>query len=481
MKWCFLVSEPVFFKEFWWEIAKQVMPTGDECLVLIDGKIAEYGKIPNPPQQVKFFSKVDWCAEYYDPGKNNFKNLFWRALFPDFTRYKPLTFNYKSSVEIVSQLYQFIDFVIKSEKPDVIISGSPSNLFEQVAYHLSEENKITYIGLMESRLGEGRVDVCDLEHTDSRLEPTFGQLKETDISESEREFTRDFISAFLSHKELIYYMKEDKRIYSSNTEFFRYCLKKLKRLNEKKGILLKYLRSRKRFKKFDYKSEILFKYLIQSPGRDIIRKARIFSQKSMFQSLNGDDSFYLYPLHFQPEFTSSVLATYYADQLATINNIAFALPFPHKLYVKEHPSSRGTRPDEFYSKMKKIPNVVLISAEENMENLIKRSLGVITLTGTAGLEAAISGKPAYVLGKVFYTFHPLCRKINNFDDLREKLQSDLTSKPDIADLAAVNLRFVTSYLRNTLVGNIVAGGSSRDTNDYKAIFLGIRDVVAAKK
>ena len=146
MKWCFPVSEPIFFKELFWKFAQQIVQEGDECLVLIDGKIEEYGKkYFGTPKQIKFLSKVDWCIENYDQSKKKPEGLSWRELFPDFFRYRPLTFNYENSTETISQLYQFLDFVFQNEKPDVVVSGCPSNLFEQIIYHFSQKHKISHL------------------------------------------------------------------------------------------------------------------------------------------------------------------------------------------------------------------------------------------------------------------------------------------------------------------------------------------------
>ncbi|MFC1630142.1 hypothetical protein ACFL06_01240 [Patescibacteria group bacterium] len=478
MKWFFLVSEPIFFKEFFWKVAQRAIQEGDECLLVIDSKIAEYGKMYSDiPKQVKILSKVDWCIKYYDHTKKNFGDLSWKTLFPDFDRYKTTDFNYKNSVEMISQLYQFVDFIFQKEKPDVVISGGPSVLFEQIVYYFSQKNKIPHLGLVGSRLGEDRIDICDLEHTDSRYQTTFNQLQDKDITEEEKEFSRNYLDAFLSHKEINHFMKEDQKIYFTRFEFFRYYIHKLKRFSKRKGIFFKYISNKKQFKDFDYRSGIQFRHFIHTPWRDIRRKVNIIFQKSIFRFFNENDKFFLYPLHFQPEYSTSVLATYYADQATTISNIAFSLPFPYKLYVKEHPSAIGIKPSDFYQKLSRIPNVVLISAFEKVPKLIERSAGVITLNSTVGMEAALAGKPAYVLGKVFYMYHPLCRKIENFNELKEKLQIDIAQKPDTANLESINLRFITSYLRNTIEGSIFYVASNHNANDYNTIYRELKKVI----
>ncbi|MEK7124311.1 MAG: hypothetical protein AAB877_01315 [Patescibacteria group bacterium] len=136
--------------------------------------------------------------------------------------------------------------------------------------------------------------------------------------------------------------------------------------------------------------------------------------------------------------------------------------------------SVGTRPKSFYDKIKKLPNVVLIGPQENPEKLIKKSQGVIVLNGTMGMEAALSGKPAYVFGNVYYSCHPFCRKLNNFDELRDRIMEDLANKPDISKLENINNRFVASYLRNTIAGNMLSASSLEDKNNYVQIINNLR-------
>jgi len=482
MKWCFHIGEYFFFREFWWRLAQQIAKEGDECVFLVDCKIAEYGIKPEFLKQgMKFISKVDWCIEHYDQSKKDFGDLSWKEFFPDFVRYKPRAFNYENSVEVVSQLYQFLDFVFQNEKPDVFLSSCPADLFEQVAYYFHKKYEVPWPALLESQLGESITDIYDLEDTNSQFQPTFEKLQENDISEDEKKFAENFLDKFISHKQAPYYTDRDQYIHNSVFILFEHYIQRLKSLNKKKNIYLRYLWARKHFKKYDYKSDLIFQRFIATPFSDIRRQLRIFFQKHFFGFYDKDDSFFLFPLHFQPEYTTSVLATYYSDQLATISNIAFALPFPYKLYVKEHPASQGTRPNEFYNKLEQIPNVVLIHAKEKIEKLIKNSAGVITLSGTAGLEATLSGKPAYVLGKTFYTYHPLCRKIDNFDELKEMLQADIIHKPVVSNLKSINLRFIVSYLRNSIAGSIFRGAGDRDTNDYGAIYRDLKKKMEALK
>ena len=179
-------------------------------------------------------------------------------------------------------------------------------------------------------------------------------------------------------------------------------------------------------------------------------------------------------MHFQPETSTSVWATYFCDQLNTIKNIAFALPFPYKLYVKEHPAAVGLRSGSFYRKLQELPNVVLIHANENVEKLVAKSMGVVTLTSTIGMEAAFVGKPVYVLGNVFYSYHPMCRPVRGFGELKENIERDLANKPRINNLEDINCRFVISCFKNTIAGRVVSASQENDVNNYQSIYKDIK-------
>lgn len=468
MKWLFLVNDAPLLMEFLGKFASQAMAEGDECIVAINSKIAEYGKKKFFPEKADFVSRIDWCIKNYQPNKENFGDLSWKELFAAFDRFKTFKFNYDNSFRAISGVFQFFEYLFQKEKPDIIVSEPPAGLFHQIAYYFCKKNNIPYAGLLGDSKLENRIDVYDLDFTCSKYKKSFNELNNNDLSKEEKEFAKNFVNNFVSHEQLPPYVSLPK-IYFSQLGLVRHFLKRAK---ESGKSLLKYLINRSGCRDFDYESEAIFRAALRAPFIAQRRKIRIFFQKNIFDKLK-EEKFFLFPLHLQPEASTSVCAPYYCDQLNAIKNIAFSIPFPYKLYVKEHPVAVGTRPKEFYKKLKQIPNVALISPYENTENLIKKSSGVITLTSTIGMEAVLSGKPAYVLGKVFYEYHPLCRKIQNFDNLKDNLIADITHKSDITGLEIVNLRFITAYLRNTIIGNVIIGGSDHDTNDYKAIYKNI--------
>ncbi len=464
MKCIFLVNNAPFLAEFFGKVAGQMGKQGDECLVVASNKIAEYENMKFFPDKTRLISKVDWCAKNYQKGKTEFGGLAWEELFSDFSRFKALKFNYGNSLNRVSQIYQFFDHIFRDEKPDMIISEPPAGLFHGIAYYFCRRNNIPYVGLNDS-LYEGRIDLFDYKFTSSKYEKTFREIKDNDISENEKEFSKDFIEKLISHTKVHSYVGLVK-INFTQLGLIRHYFEKVRDIKP----LLKYIFDRKYFKDFDYESESSIRNVLSSLWEMERRQFRILFQKNIFPKIKGNnDDFFIFPLHFQPEASTSVWATYYCDQLNTIKNIALTLPFPYKLYVKEHPAAVGLRTREFYKELRRSPNVVLIPPYENVEQLVRRSAGVITLTSTVGMEAALAGKPVYVLGNVFYSYHPMCKKVKSFEELKDRISGDLINKPDIGNLENINRCFIISCFRNTIKGNVVSASQDKDDNNYQLI------------
>jgi hypothetical protein len=58
----------------------------------------------------------------------------------------------------------------------------------------------------------------------------------------------------------------------------------------------------------------------------------------------------------------------------------------------------GRRPPGFYRRLAAIPKVTLVSPRASSFGLIKAAKLTVTITGTAGLEAVLLGRPALFLG-----------------------------------------------------------------------------------
>lgn len=480
MKWCIIVGEPPVLMELLGKVSEALLEQGDECVLVYSSKYAEYEKARYFPKGTRNVSKVDWLLEHYNPFYKDYGNLTWRPLYTEFdraeTRGDLWPWGYQDSSRRLAQDYQFFEWLFQEEQPDAILFEPPAGVTAHVAYVLAAKFRIPYLGLVGSRIPE-RLVVYDSEYTDSRYLETFRKLRLQDISEKELKFADRFIREFLSHKQLPSYEGFLKVRFTPVS----YILHYMRRVKQVGGPLWRYMRQRKKFKRVDFESEHSLAAALKAPLELALAQVRTVLQRGLYRSMGAEDNFYLFPVHLQPEASTSVQAMHYSDQAATIRHIASALPFPCKLYVKEHPSALGTKPASFYRKIQNIPNAVLVSPYESTPELVRRCLGVVTLTGTVGMEAVMAGKPVYALGEVFYEYHPLCRTPKNFDELREQILRDYKHGARLEDLQEQNRRFVISYLRNTFSGVEAGALAERDPNNYPEIARELQKTVQEKQ
>jgi len=103
--------------------------------------------------------------------------------------------------------------------------------------------------------------------------------------------------------------------------------------------------------------------------------------------------FVYFPLHKEPEIALNQAAPEVTSQQALIVSVSRDLPAGVLLVVKEHVVSVGNRPDGFYEQIAALPNVVLLSPHENSIEVVRNADATIAIFGTAGLEAALLGRP----------------------------------------------------------------------------------------
>jgi capsule polysaccharide export protein KpsC/LpsZ len=95
-------------------------------------------------------------------------------------------------------------------------------------------------------------------------------------------------------------------------------------------------------------------------------------------------------------------APFNADQVEVAKRVARSLPVGMYLYMKEHPDMTPYRTRRFYKELKKIPNVCLINPARKGFELIKNAAIITTITGSAGWEGALMGKPVISFGQLYY-------------------------------------------------------------------------------
>ena len=189
-------------------------------------------------------------------------------------------------------------------------------------------------------------------------------------------------------------------------------------------------------------------------SRSLKRTLKLKTLYKLYQEPTPGEKFLLYPLHFHPESSTSILCGTYLNEFETIRNIAFNLPEGLKLYVKDHISAFGLPTLEFYRKLVSLPNVRLIEPKANTKELIRKSAAVITLTSTMGYEALLLGKKVFLYGDVFYKDHKNVVIITDPSKLHEILGSSISEETHRVVDPQYNLMFVLAYYLNTFPGTL---------------------------
>lgn len=167
------------------------------------------------------------------------------------------------------------------------------------------------------------------------------------------------------------------------------------------------------YKKKEVKIESSFfsrQEMIDSNEKNSIYKSKLEEYYNTLCDEFDKNIEYIYvPLHYQPERTTSPDGDIYVNQLLMIKLLSSSIPENWIIYVKEHKSQyvrklhghQGRTMDD-YDDLLALKNVKLIRTDCSPFELIDNSKAVATITGTAGWEAVIRGKPALVFGYAWY-------------------------------------------------------------------------------
>jgi len=138
---------------------------------------------------------------------------------------------------------------------------------------------------------------------------------------------------------------------------------------------------------------------------DRIRRAfyaKTLSWFPPFERVLPRERYVLYPLHHQPESSIDVIGSLNSNQDSLINTLSRVLPSTHKLWVKEHQGALGDRSVAWFRRIRKLPNVRVLSPSMDIFPLIRNADLVVTVCGTTAYEAAILGVRAVGLAPVYF-------------------------------------------------------------------------------
>jgi len=173
---------------------------------------------------------------------------------------------------------------------------------------------------------------------------------------------------------------------------------------------------------------------------------------SNFLTSIDNENFIYFPLAYEPEKRLLINNLEFADQFLVIKNIVNSLPSGYTLYVKEHPAmiDFAWRPLVYYKKILSLPNVKMIHPNVSTTKLVEQCKLVITINGTAGLEAAFYNKPSINFSqKSGYSELPSVYTVKSFDELSDIIQQSLKTKINLSDLN----KYVDYFEKNAITFN----------------------------
>ena len=220
---------------------------------------------------------------------------------------------------------------------------------------------------------------------------------------------------------------------------------------------------------------IRFFYLLIKFIKNNIFKFYLWMEEIIIKPLIEDsyepDLPYLFMgFHLNQESTMVLRSLPYVNQTALIEMISRVLPYKYYLYVREHPHWTKTFPANYLAKVKKFPNVRLISNKISIHQIIRNSKGILTYNATTAIEALIYGKPVLSFASnIYFKHHPGVDYCEDLFELGKKL-SELVNRK-ITDSDTYNY-----ILKLNQVSNEFLFGSNYFLSEIQAYEIAIKFV-----
>ncbi|MGD9686124.1 MAG: hypothetical protein AB7U43_04025 [Desulfobacter sp.] len=318
----------------------------------------------------------------------------------------------KTQTKYLLNTFIEVENYVNDAKIDVFISTGIAYLYNLVTLAVCEKYNIRHISLYSTRSSDDNFTFSY--NTGSKwdlVEQEYYKICDSQTISGEIDIAKSYLSMFRNKMMAPSYMNTARQSYNFNINQFKEFIVRIKH----------WYIDGWRTDKYDYITKSPYWYAFRDVKKILLAKYINLNKNFIYDQLNDDCKYYIYPLHLQPEASTLIHAKWYVDQINTILNISKTLPLDAVLYVKEHKSAIGRHTLNFYKKLKSIHNVRLISYDVDVRKFINNCKGIVVLSGTMGWEAYLLNKPVFVLGDVFYDFLPGIYKIRSFEDLRSKI------------------------------------------------------------
>ena len=159
-------------------------------------------------------------------------------------------------------------------------------------------------------------------------------------------------------------------------------------------------------------------------AREMTRYAKVrYLRARRFETPSLDVDYFLYPMQFHPESSTSINSVHFLDEVSNVRNISIALRPGMKLYVKDHPHAAARARLAMYEDIAKFPNVVLVDPMVDGQTLVRHARAVVTCTSSMGYEAIVLGVPVFTLGETMWHFFPGNVNLRSFEHAADAFSS----------------------------------------------------------
>lgn len=146
--------------------------------------------------------------------------------------------------------------------------------------------------------------------------------------------------------------------------------------------------------------------------------------RKKYSSLTECEEFIYFPFHVPNDVAITLRSPEYLDQLALVEYLLRTLPAGVNIAVKEHPAMIGAIDASRLIRMLKMyDNLKLIAPSTNNYNVLKQAKAIVSINSKSGAEAAMLGKPVFVLGNAFYENSPLVTRVDSLRELPDVINN----------------------------------------------------------
>ncbi|WP_421782410.1 hypothetical protein [Kiloniella litopenaei] len=292
--------------------------------------------------------------------------------------------DYDQSIDIAERLITELSAKVDEHKPIALISII-GNIVSTAAIDVCKASNIPLMAPVLSRAGNALCWAKDKAYTPYDLEESYNQ----------RHGAQDIVSGNSAEAPAVSELERNDRV--------KKALANAQRNASYKHVLrIWYKALRRKAGDIYHKRQYSYgNYLLSDRLKEawLLRKAwaKELSNPVVMKSL--DRPYVFFPLHVEPESSLMAESAMTDNQLTCLDWLAKTIPSNWRIIVKEHPGFTARRPEGFWERVQRYPNIMKANILESGEELAKRAHVIATINSTVGFQAAVEGNPVL-------SFHP---------------------------------------------------------------------------